>query len=153
MHDHVAFYWDRMDAWFEEDEEVFVHARDPYKRIDYLQSGRHVRVVVNGETVAETRRPVLVLETGLPHRYYIPRADVRQDVLVPSDKVTRCPYKGEAHYYSINAAGEAHQDLAWYYRYPTTEAAKIANHLCFPQGKVEMYVDGILEEKPRSRWD
>ncbi|MFQ5693930.1 MAG: DUF427 domain-containing protein, partial [Nitrospinota bacterium] len=65
---HMAFYWDRMDAWFEEEEEVFVHARDPYKRVDVLQSARRVRVVVAGETVAETRRPRLLVETGRPTR-------------------------------------------------------------------------------------
>lgn len=153
VRDYVAFYWDKMDAWFEEDEEVFVHPRDPYKRVDCLQSSRRVKVVVNGETLAETDRPVLLLETGLPHRYYIPKKDVRQDVLRPSGKVTRCPYKGEAHYYSIEVGGKVFEDLAWYYRYPTPESARIANHLCFPQGKVDLYADGVLEPKPHSRWD
>ena len=142
-----------MDAWFEEDEEVFVHAKDPYKRVDSFRTSREVKVVLNGETIAETNRAVMLLETGLPHRYYIPETDVRRDVLKPSDLVTRCPYKGEAHYYSIGAGGELFNDLAWYYRYPTPETAKIANHICFPQGKVEMYVDGELEPKPRTRWD
>ncbi len=153
VRDYVAFYWDRVDGWFEEDEQVFGHAKDPYKRVDCLQSSRHVRVVVNGETIAETNNPVLLLETGLPHRFYIPEQDVRQDALRPSGKVVVSPYKGEAHYYSVVAGGEVFEDLAWYYRYPTAEASKIAGRLCFPQGKGDLYVDGELEEKPQTRWD
>ncbi|MPZ51045.1 MAG: DUF427 domain-containing protein, partial [Dehalococcoidia bacterium] len=91
---YVAFAWNKLDAWFEEDEEVFVHARDPYKRVDCLPSSRHVKIVLGGEVVAETTRSVLLFETGLITRYYIPKLDVRQDMLRPSDKVTRCPYKG-----------------------------------------------------------
>ena len=151
--DYVSFYWQKMDAWFEEGEEVFGHAKDPYKRVDCFRSSRHVRVVLNGETIAETERPVMLLETGLPHRFYIPETDVRREALRPSELVTRCPYKGEARYYTVSVGGELFDDLAWYYRYPTPEAAKVANHVCFPQGKVEVYVDGELEPKPRSRWD
>ncbi len=90
---YVAFYWNALDAWYEEDEEVFVHARDPYKSIDVLPSSRHVQVVVGGEMVADTHRPVLLFEPGLPHRYYIPKLDVRMDLLVPSEKLTRCPIR------------------------------------------------------------
>ncbi len=104
--DRVAFYWNRMDAWFEEDEEVFVHPRDPYKRIDVLQSSRHVAVRIAGETVAETRRPVLLFETHLPTRYYIPKLDVRLEALRPSEMTTECPYKGVASYYSVEVGGE-----------------------------------------------
>ena len=153
VRDYVAFYWDKVDAWFEEDEEVFGHAKDPYKRVDCLQSSRRVTVVVNGETIAETNSPVILLETGLPPRFYLPKQDVQQDALRPSDKVMQSPYKGEARYYSVFAGGEVFPDLAWYYRYPTAEAAKIANRVCFPQGKVDLYVDGELEEKPRTQWD
>ena len=144
VRDYVAFYWNKMDAWYEEDEEVFVHAKDPYKRVECIRSSRHVAVVVNGEAVAETDRPVLVLETGSPERYYIPKNDVRQDLLTPSEKVTRTPYKGVAHYHSVTAGEGTLADLAWYYRYPTPEAAKIAGHLCFPQELVEVLVDGEL---------
>jgi uncharacterized protein (DUF427 family) len=151
--DYVAFSWDKMDAWFEEDEEVFVHAKDPYKRMDSMHSSRHVRVEVNGETVAETDSPVLMIETGLPHRYYIPKRDVRLELLRASDKVAKSPYKGEAAYFSVEVGGETVEDLAWYYKYPLAEAAKVANYVCFPQGKVDMYVDGELEKKPKSRWD
>src|SRR5919202_1456329 len=87
---YVSFAWDEMAAWFEEEEEIFVHARDPHKRVDVLASSRHVRVVIAGETVAETRRPSLLFETDLPTRYYIPREDVRMDLLTPSKLKTRC---------------------------------------------------------------
>ncbi len=100
---HVALYWNKMDAWYEEDDEVFVHPRSPYHRVDVLSSSRHVRVVVAGETVAETRRPRLLFETGLPTRYYIPKADVRMDLLEPTATVTQCPYKGKASYWSAGS--------------------------------------------------
>src|SRR5206468_3727107 len=92
--DAVVFIWPLMDAWYEEDDEVFVHPRDPYHRVDVLNSSRHVRVSVGGEVVAETHRPRLLFETGLPTRYYVPKLDVRLDLLTPTNTVTRCPYKG-----------------------------------------------------------
>src|SRR5712692_8867245 len=97
---HIAFYWNAVDAWYEEDEEVFVHPRDPYSRVDTVHSSRHVRVEVGGVGLAETHRPVLLFETGLPTRCYIPKQDVRMDLLEPTSSVSRCPYKGVAHYWS-----------------------------------------------------
>jgi uncharacterized protein (DUF427 family) len=93
---YVALYHDAMDKWLEEDEEVFGHPHDPYHRVDVLESSRHVRVSLNGEVVAETKRPKILFETGLPPRYYIPPEDVRTDLLVPSETKTVCPYKGVA---------------------------------------------------------
>ena len=110
-------------------------------------------MIVNGETVAETNNPILMIETGLPHRYYLPKDDVRAGVLQLSERTAGSPYKGIAQYFSVQAGGEMVTDLAWCYSYPIPEAAKVANHVCFPQGKVDMYVDGQLEEKPKSRWD
>src|ERR671933_191751 len=98
--DYLAFYWRMMDHWFEEDEEVFVHPRDPYHRIDVEASSRHVRVILGGEVVADTHRPHLLFETGLPPRYYIPKLDVRMDLLEPTGTRTRCPYKGEVVYWT-----------------------------------------------------
>ena len=103
---HVTFDWAKMDAWFEEDDEVYVHARDPYKRVDVLHSSRHVQVVVAGTLVAETRRPALLFETGLPTRYYLPKTDVRLDLLVPTETETRCPYKGVASYYAVGGRSD-----------------------------------------------
>lgn len=150
---HVAFYWNKMDAWFEEDDEVFVHARDPYKRIDALHSSRHVRVEFAGVTVADTRRPVLLFETGLPTRYYIPPSDVRRELLVPSSTTTRCPYKGEANYHSVRVGEALYEDAAWYYRYPIPECPKIEGLICFYNERVDaLYVDDVLQERPVTPW-
>jgi uncharacterized protein (DUF427 family) len=150
---YVAFDWPKMDAWYEEDDEVYVHARDPYKRIDVLHSSRHVRVVVAGLTVADSRRPRLLFETRLPTRYYLPPADVRMDLLVPSAKETQCPYKGVASYYSVSFGDRLVPDIAWYYRHPIPECAKIENLIAFFNERVDaLYVDGELEAKPRTPW-
>ena len=148
----VAFYWHMMDAWFEESEQVYVHARDPHKRIDVLPSSRQVKVVINGETVAETNRPTLLIETGMPVRYYLPRLDVREDLLVPSDEVTRCPYKGQAAYFSIKVGGEVIEDIAWYYTYPTPEASKVQGLISFFNERVDLHVDAELQPRPKTRW-
>ena len=104
---YVSFYWNRVDAWFEEDDEVFVHARDPYKRVDVLRSSRHVVVRIDGEVIADSQRPLLLFETSLPTRYYLPRLDVRADVLLPSSTTTRCPYKGVAEYHSVRVGDDS----------------------------------------------
>ncbi|HXW80011.1 MAG TPA: DUF427 domain-containing protein [Acidimicrobiales bacterium] len=150
--DYVAFYWDLADTWYEEDEEVFRHARDPYKRVDVLQSSRHVRVLVNGEAVADTHRPRLLFETGLPVRYYIPKLDVRQDLLVPSDKRTRCPYKGEAVYWSLVLGDERLEDVVWSYPAPLPEIPKIENLLSFYNERVDIEVDGAVQARPDTGW-
>ena len=153
LRDCLAFEWDAMDAWYEEDEEVFVHARDPYKRVDVLKSTRHVRVVVGGETVAETHRPSLLFETGMPVRYYIPQEDVRMDLLEPTDTEWRCPYKGIAGYWSVKAGGSICRDVAWSYSDPIPECAKIKDLLCFFNEKVDaLYVDDELMPRPLTPW-
>lgn len=150
---HVAFYWNKMDAWFEEDDEVFVHPRDPYKRVDVLQSSRHVKVEIDGVTVAETTRPRLLFETGLPTRYYIPKVDVRMDLLEPTTTRTRCPYKGEAVYWSARIGDKVHEDIVWSYPAPIPECPKIENHLAFFQEKVDaIYVDGEKQPVPLTPW-
>lgn len=149
---YVAFYWDKMDAWFEEDDEVFVHPRDPYHRVDVLNSSRHVRVEIAGETVADTRRPRLLFETSLPTRYYIPKLDVRLDLLEPSDTKTRCPYKGEASYWSVRVGDTVKRDIVWSYPAPIPECPKIENLLCFFNEKADIYVDGELLPRPKSPW-
>ena len=149
---YLAFYWRKMDRWYEEDEEVFVHPRDPYHRVDVLESSRHVKVSVNGEVVAETNRPVILFETGLPPRYYIPPDDVREDVLVQSDRHTQCPYKGIASYHSVEAGGETVKDLVWHYPEPIAAAEKIRGNLSFFNEKVDLEVDGELQERPQTQW-
>ncbi len=137
----AAFYWNRMDAWFEEDEQVFVHPRDPHTRIDVLESSRHVQIRVGGQLIAESRRPVLLFETGLPASYYLPKPDVHMDLLLPSATVTACPYKGRTSmYWTVEAGGVRIEDAAWCYQYPLPEVAKIAGRICFYDEKVELRV-------------
>jgi uncharacterized protein (DUF427 family) len=149
---YVAFKWRQMDGWFEEDEQIFTHPRDPNVRIDTIQSSRHVRVVIDGETVAETNRPVLLFETGLPVRYYIPKVDVRMELLEPSKTHSECPYKGIASYYSVKVGDQVAEDVVWYYPFPYPEVSKIQNLLCFYNEKVDLYVDGQKEERPKTYW-
>lgn len=148
----VAFEWDAMDAWFEEDDPVFRHARDPYHRVDVLSSSRRVRVSLDGETIAETSRPHLLFETGLPTRYYIPKLDVRMELLVASAKQTMCPYKGTASYWSITVAGQTHDDLAWTYEHPVAECPKIENLIAFFDERLDVDVDGERQPRPETVW-
>lgn len=150
LRDLIRFHWPAMDQWFEEDEEVFVHPRDPYKRVDTLRSSRHAQVVVNGVTVAESRAPTLLFETGLPTRYYLPQTDVRLDLLEPTATVTQCPYKGTAHYWTVNVDGRRFPDYVWSYPAPFQESLKIAGLMSFYNEKVDLIVDGDLLERPRS---
>jgi uncharacterized protein (DUF427 family) len=148
LRDLVRFDWNAMDAWFEEDEEVFVHPRSPYARVDVLDSSRHVRVDVDGVTIAETRNAKILFETGLPARYYIPKPDVRMDLLTPTNTHSGCPYKGFARYWSVDAGGRTNIDLAWSYPTPLRESGKVAGLVCFYNERVDMYVDGVLQERP-----
>jgi uncharacterized protein (DUF427 family) len=143
----IAFYFDRVDRWFEEAEEIGVHPRDPYHRVDVLQSDRHVRVSLEGSVLAETDNALALFETGLPTRWYVPRQDVVAD-LEPSGTRTRCPYKGEASYYSVG--GE--RDLVWCYEEPFAEVGRIAGRLCFFNERVDLELDGELQERPESPW-
>lgn len=143
----IAFYFDRMDRWLEEDEEIGVHPRDPYHRIDVLATDRHIRVSLEGELLAETRRAVVLFESNLPPRWYIPREDVVAE-LDPSDTVTRCPYKGTAAYYSVNGG----KDLIWYYADPLPEVGRIKGLLCFFNERVDLELDGELQECPETAW-
>jgi uncharacterized protein (DUF427 family) len=148
----VALRWNLMDHWYEEDDEVFVHPRDPYHRVDVLNSSRHVKVMVGSDVVAETRRPRLVFETSLPARYYIPRVDIRMDLLEPTTTVTRCPYKGVATYWSVRTGGAVHQDLAWSYEQPIAECPKIEKLIAFFNERVDLEVDGERQERPHTPW-
>ncbi len=137
---------------YEEEEEVFVHARDPYKRVDAIASSRHVEVSVGGVTVADSRRPILLFETMLPTRYYLPREDVRMDVLQSSDTKTRCPYKGIASYWSARVGDRLVLDIVWSYPDPIKENPKIKELMCFFNERVDLTVDGELRPRPRTKW-
>jgi uncharacterized protein (DUF427 family) len=150
---YVAFYWAKLDAWYEEDEEVYAHPRDPYHRVDVLRSSRHVQVTVLGEVVADSSRPCVLVETGLPTRFYLPRQDVRLDLLVPSETSSRCPYKGTASYYSVRVGDTIAKDMAWYYRFPIPECTKIENMICFFDERVDStVVDGEQLALPVTPW-
>jgi len=150
--DYVALYWNRVDHWYEEDEEVFVHARSPRVRVDILDSSRPVRIELGGETVAETTEARFLFETGLPTRYYIPRKDVSVEPL-PSDTQTQCPYKGAASYHSVQADDTVYEDIVWYYTDPVHESAKIKDYLCFYNEKVDLItVDGQEIPKQKTPW-
>ncbi|MGH3318860.1 MAG: DUF427 domain-containing protein [Streptosporangiaceae bacterium] len=140
---YVAFDWGAMDAWYEEDEQVFVHPRDPYTRIDVLRGSRKVRVRVDGTVVAETSRPSLLFETGLPARYYLPSEDVRTDLLESSDTVTRCPYKGAASYWSVRSGDGLVRDAVWSYPEPFHDAEPVAGMFCFYDERVDLEVSGL----------
>jgi len=141
--DLVRVRWDAVDSWFEEDVEVFVHPRSPHVRIDTLRSSRHIRVFVDGVVVADTHRPTLLFETGLPTRYYIPKSDVRMDLLRSTMTETACPYKGWASYWDVDTGDQRHADLAWGYRTPLPEASGVAGLVCFYNEQVALEVDGI----------
>ncbi len=146
LRDYVAFYWDAMDAWFDEDEEVQGRLRDPYHRVDVRETSRHLRVVAGGEVIAETDRPKILSETGLPNRFYIPPRDVRYECLEPSATHTVCPYKGTASYHSLHIGGHRIADAAWSYPEPLADALKVRGHLCFLADSVSLEVDGECVE-------
>lgn len=149
---YVAFEWNKMDAWFEEKDQVFVHARDPFLRIDTIATDRHVKVVLNGMTVAESDAAVILLEPGHPIRYYLPIADTRVDLLRPSDTTSRCAYKGLANYYSMEVGGKLVEDVIWSYRAPTLESGKITGMVAFYNERVDaIIVDGEELAKPVRR--
>ncbi len=149
---YTAFFWHRMDRWYEEDEEVFVHAPDPYHRIDCRRSSRHVRVALDGVVLAESDRPTVLFETGLPPRFYLSPADVRSELLEPSDAHTECPYKGRASYRSVRVRGALHEDLVWCYPQALPEATKVQGLLCFYNERVDLEVDGEAWDRPVTKF-
>lgn len=149
---YFTFQWKKMDHWYEEDEEVFVHPRDPYHRVDMIGSSRHVRVELNGVILAESPRPTIVYETSLPPRYYLPMEDIRMELMKKTKAKTRCPYKGEASYWSINVSGESYRNFIWAYEDPIAEATKIRGLLCFFSEKIDLFVEGELQERHITPW-
>ena len=138
---HMAVYWKSMDAWFDEDDEVFGHIRDPYHRVDIRKTSQLVRVVAGDVVVAESRRAKLLSETGLPNRYYLPQADVRTDLIEPSATHTVCPYKGQASYRALRLGDVVIADAAWLYPEPLDGARPIADHLCFVAEGLQTWAD------------
>lgn len=138
----VRFDWEAFDSWFEEDEEVFVHPRNPYVRVDALRSTRHIRIELDGAVLAESSSPVMVFETGLPTRYYLHRTEVNFDHLITTETVTACPYKGKTTgYWSVRVGEEIHADLAWAYDFPTAPLLPIAGLIAFYNEMVDVVLD------------
>jgi uncharacterized protein (DUF427 family) len=146
----IAFTWAAMDHWFEEDEEVRVHPRNPYTRVDVLPSSRVVRVEIDGVVVAASDHPTLLFETGLPTRFYFPKPHVRLDLLTPTETASGCPYKGTARYWSVRTGDTVHADFAWAYDYPLPESIRIAGLICFYNERVDLFVDSELQERPKT---
>jgi uncharacterized protein (DUF427 family) len=146
----IAFYFPRMDRWLEEGEEIGVHPRDPYHRVDVMGTDSHVRVSVDGAVLAESDRAMVLFETGLPPRWYLPREDVMAEV-EGSDTVTRCPYKGTAAYYTVSGV-EGGKDLIWYYDGPLAEVGRIKGRLCFFNERVQIEIDGDVQGCPETPW-
>ena len=147
----VTFSWSDPLTWFEEEEPLIAHARDPHKRVDVVPSSRAVRVEVDGVLLAESRRPLLLFETTLPVRFYLPPGDVRTE-LVPSETRSVCPYKGVATWWSARIGDRLLEDIAWSYPFPVPENPRIAGLLCFRNERVDLTVDGQRLERPLTPW-
>lgn len=150
---YIAFEWflrpERgLDHWYEEEEEIFVHPRDPHSRVDALPSSRHVTVEIDGTVVADTRAPVVLFETSLPPRYYLPPEDVRLELFEPTDHSSRCPYKGTARYWSLRGGAGVPPNIVWSYPDPLTAVSVIKDRLAFYNEAVDLIVDGERQERP-----
>ncbi len=138
----ITFDFDRLDAWFEEDDQILGHPRDPYRRFDCRHTSEHVEVRVGGETIADTRRAIKLFETSMQPRYYISAEDVKPDALTPSDTRTLCPYKGEAAYYDVRGGAQTLTDGAWTLPAPYGEAVVTLGHVSFWGDDLEIHADG-----------
>jgi uncharacterized protein (DUF427 family) len=147
--DYAVLDFRGFDAWYDEEEPVVSHPRDPFHRVDILRSSRQVRVELDGTVLAESGAPHLVFETDLPLRFYLPREAMRVE-LEPSAKRTYCPYKGQASYWSFDADSERHEHLAWTYEQPLHDAAPLAGLVAFFDERVDVILDGERRERPRS---
>lgn len=146
----VTFAWRGLD-WFEEEELLLAHARDPHKRVDVVHSSRHVRVELEGHLLAESNGPTLLFETGLPVRYYLRRADVVAELL-RSDTRSTCPYKGIASWWGVRVGNRILDDLVWSYPTPIAENPRIAGLMAFLDEKVDLVVDGKRQARPVTPW-
>jgi uncharacterized protein (DUF427 family) len=149
---YVIVDFDAFDEWREEDEVLVGHARDPFTTVDTRRSSRRVQVDIGGVTIADSTRSVMLFETHLPTRYYVPRADVRTDLLAPSATTSVCAYKGRARYWSASVDGRTVTDVAWSYEDPHNYATAVEDMICFFNERVDLRVDGEQMARPRSPW-
>ena len=148
---YVVLDFGAFDAWYEEDERNVAHPRDPFHRVDVLASSRQVSLELDGQVLAQSSRPMLLFETMLPTRYYLPREDIRAE-LIPSDKRTYCAYKGQASYWSVPVGGGLHTDIAWTYPDPLHDALNVRGLIAFFNERVDLVVDGERRERPITPW-
>jgi uncharacterized protein (DUF427 family) len=149
----VRLAWDALDAWYEEDEEVFVHPRNPYTRVDALRSTRPVRIELDGLLLAESDAPIMVFETGLPTRYYVDRSAVDFRHLRETSTTTACPYKGRTStYWSVLTGRAEYPDLAWSYDVPTRQLLPVAGLVAFYNEKVDITLGGERLERPTTHF-
>jgi len=148
----IAFRWDALDEWFAEAEQLFGHPKDPYSRIDVMRTTRHVRVLLDGEVLADSRRARVLYEAALPPRWYLPAADVDTARLVPSGHMTRCAYKGAASYWHVRVGDGLVEDLVWSYPDPEHDAEPVRDMYCFFSEKVDIELDGVVERRPQTQW-
>lgn len=149
---YVILDWSAFDQWLEEDDEVFAHPRDPFKRIDVRSSSRHVTIAVDGVVLADSSRAKLLFETHLPTRTYFPRSDVRLELLEPSDTRSWCAYKGQAKYWSARVDGQLHRNVAWSYENPLSDGVEVKDRITFFDEKVDVTVDDTSVPRPVSPW-
>ncbi|MEA2900704.1 MAG: hypothetical protein QOH36_591 [Actinomycetota bacterium] len=151
---YVTVPWADLDEWFEEDERVMVHPRDPYHRIDTFATSRKVTVSLDGVVLAESTDAKALYETGLPIRYYLPFRDVRLEHLVRSETVTQCAYKGTAAHWSARVGDAVHPDVAWTYEGDDVqrEAEPVRGRICFYNERTDIDVDGLAQARPRTPW-
>ena len=149
---YVIVDFDAFDEWREEDDVLVGHARDPFKTVDTRHSSRRVEIEIGGVTIADSTRSVMLFETYLPTRYYLPRADVRMDLLVPSETESVCAYKGRARYWSAHVDGNVAPDVAWSYEDPHNYATAVKDMICFFDERVDVSVDGERSARPRGPW-
>ena len=135
---YVRVAWDAVDSWYEEEEQVFMHPRNPYHRVDCIPTTRRLRVVLGGVVIVDTSQTIGVYETGLAPRLYVDRGQLLADVLRPSTTTTYCPYKGTASYWSALVGDKVRPDVAWSYETPHAESQAIASHVSFDETKIDV---------------
>ncbi len=150
---YVAVPWGAVDRWFEEDEEVFVHVRDPYHRIETVPTSRHIVISLDGVVLADSTSAVGLYETALPVRWYLPRSDVRLDRLERSDTITHCAYKGTPVHWSARVGDRLVGDVGWSYDDEVRrEAEAVRGRITFYNERVDIAVDGVHQERPVTPW-
>ncbi|KAK5090643.1 hypothetical protein LTR05_000818 [Lithohypha guttulata] len=160
LKDHVKVLFSAIDQWFEEDTPIYVHPKDPYKRVDLLQSSKPIRITIpigsEDVVLAESASSVHLYETLLPARYYIPYISIKTIYLRPSATTSECPYKGTAKYDHVVIAGEQHDDLIWHYRAPTIECAAITGLRCFYNERVDVWFfeksQWLKQQRPKTHF-